>query len=898
MAEIAVTGSNFIQNEINEDLKKGYYPEGVHTRFPPEPNGYLHVGHAKSICLNFGLAKKNNGICNLRFDDTNPVKEDVEYVDSIQEDIKWLGFSWDDRMFFASDYFGKLYDFAVELIKKGLAYVDDSSAEEIRSMRGTLTEPGQESPYRNRSVEENLQLFEKMKNGEFADGEKVLRAKIDMASPNIVMRDPVIYRIAHVAHHRTGNEWCIYPMYDFAHPLSDAIEEITHSICTLEFEDHRPFYDWLLQALGFEVGARPRQIEFARLNLTNTVTSKRKLRQLVEEGYVSGWDDPRMPTISGLRRRGYTPASLRAFCEEIGVAKANSLVDVAMLEHCVRDDLNKNADRIMAVLHPLKVVITNYPEGKKEYMVADNNPNTSAHRYVPFSRELYIEQEDFMEDAPKKFFRLKPEGEVRLKHGYIIKCEEVINWINSDFIGENVNQVIQLEDGRFILTESDYTSNTTTSNVWILNERDPKEFENVQLISLATLYMPSELNKAVNNFNRTHTDYRIGVMNYEQYNTDADYEAGLKQFENDMTSGIMADIICMSYMPYERYANKGLLMDFSDYISQLSPDEYFTNFFDSLRYGEKLYRIGFSYNVSTLEAKTDNVNGKNGLSLQEFSDLIANLPAGTEAFSEMTKDSALSELATTFLTNFIDVNTGACTFNSPEFVKLLELCNSYPSSEDDSRQDWEQEEWEKYWAEESYQYINDKTLFREATISDIKSYLQEKTQYFGDADVTLVGGPTNTEGSNGGKFMPDYTISASANSVFTNQIWEFCQQLLSEDAQESLSWSLPVSKKAFDKAASNALKPDTYIDEDGKEVEIPYTIWRGDEEVEVPLPTQADVDAIKTYIENIKETMYYNEQIYNIVYEEAQKYFSGDQTAQAAADMIQSRASIYLSEQT
>ncbi len=426
MAEIAVTGSNFIQNEINEDLKKGYYPEGVHTRFPPEPNGYLHVGHAKSICLNFGLAKKNNGICNLRFDDTNPVKEDVEYVDSIQEDIKWLGFSWDDRMFFASDYFGKLYDFAVELIKKGLAYVDDSSAEEIRSMRGTLTEPGQESPYRNRSVEENLQLFEKMKNGEFADGEKVLRAKIDMASPNIVMRDPVIYRIAHVAHHRTGNEWCIYPMYDFAHPLSDAIEEITHSICTLEFEDHRPFYDWLLQALGFEVGARPRQIEFARLNLTNTVTSKRKLRQLVEEGYVSGWDDPRMPTISGLRRRGYTPASLRAFCEEIGVAKANSLVDVAMLEHCVRDDLNKNADRIMAVLHPLKVVITNYPEGKKEYMVADNNPNTSAHRYVPFSRELYIEQEDFMEDAPKKFFRLKPEGEVRLKHGYIIKCEEVI----------------------------------------------------------------------------------------------------------------------------------------------------------------------------------------------------------------------------------------------------------------------------------------------------------------------------------------------------------------------------------------------------------------------------------------------------------------------------------------
>jgi glutaminyl-tRNA synthetase len=426
MAENTSVGSNFIQNEINDDLKNGYYPEGVHTRFPPEPNGYLHIGHAKSICLNFGLAKNNGGICNLRFDDTNPVKEDVEYVDSIQEDIKWLGFSWDDRMFFASDYFGKLYDYAVELIKKGLAYVDDLTAEEIRSYRGTLTEPGKESPYRNRSVEENLELFQKMKAGEFGDGEKVLRAKIDMASPNIVMRDPVIYRIAHVSHHRTGDEWCIYPMYDFAHPLSDAIEEITHSVCTLEFEDHRPFYDWLLEALGFKVGARPRQIEFARLNLTNTVTSKRKLRQLVEEGYVSGWDDPRMPTISGLRRRGYTPNSLRTFCEEIGVAKANSLVDVAMLEHCVRDDLNKNADRIMAVLHPLKVVITNYPEGQKEFMVADNNPNTSAHRYVPFSRELYIEQEDFMEDAPKKFFRLKPEGEVRLKHGYIIKCEEVI----------------------------------------------------------------------------------------------------------------------------------------------------------------------------------------------------------------------------------------------------------------------------------------------------------------------------------------------------------------------------------------------------------------------------------------------------------------------------------------
>ena len=423
MAEIT---SSFIQSEINEDLKNGKYTEGVHTRFPPEPNGYLHVGHAKSICLNFGLAQQYDGKCNLRFDDTNPVKEDTEYVDSIQADVKWLGFSWDDRMFYASDYFGKLYDFAVELIKRGLAFVDDLNAEEIRQYRGTLTEPGKESPYRNRSVEENLDLFQRMKNGEFADGEKVLRAKIDMASGNINMRDPVIYRIAHATHHRTGDEWCIYPMYDFAHPLSDAIEGITHSICTLEFEDHRPFYDWLLESLGFDVNTRPRQIEFARLNLTNTVTSKRKLRQLVEEGYVTGWDDPRMPTISGLRRRGYTPTAIRNFCKEVGVAKANSLVDVAMLEHCVRDDLNTNADRVMAVLRPLKVVLTNYPEGQKEYMLAENHPFKGGHRYVPFTRELYIEQEDFMEEAPKKFFRLKPGGEVRLKHGYIIKCEDVI----------------------------------------------------------------------------------------------------------------------------------------------------------------------------------------------------------------------------------------------------------------------------------------------------------------------------------------------------------------------------------------------------------------------------------------------------------------------------------------
>ena len=418
--------SNFIHNAIDEDLAQGKYTDGIHTRFPPEPNGYLHVGHAKSICLNFGTAEKYHGLCNLRLDDTNPTKEDTEYVDSIQEDIKWLGFSWGDRKFYASDYFDQLYAFAEKLIQKGLAYVDDLSAEDIKAYRGTLTEPGNESPYRNRSVEENLDLFRRMKAGEFADGDKVLRAKIDMASPNIVMRDPVIYRIAHVAHHRTGDKWCIYPMYDFAHPLSDAIEGITHSICTLEFEIHRPFYDWLLDSLDFDPNTRPRQIEFARLNLTNTVTSKRKLRQLVEEHYVSGWDDPRMPTICGLRRRGYTPASIRNFCEEIGVAKADSLVDVAMLEHCVREDLNENADRVMAVLHPLKVVITNYPEDKQEWLLADNNPMHGGTRYVPFSREIWIDRDDFLEDAPKKFFRLKPGGEVRLKHAYIIKCDEVI----------------------------------------------------------------------------------------------------------------------------------------------------------------------------------------------------------------------------------------------------------------------------------------------------------------------------------------------------------------------------------------------------------------------------------------------------------------------------------------
>ena len=428
MAESINIASNFIQNIIDDDLKQEQYSEGIVTRFPPEPNGYLHIGHAKSICLNFGLAQKYNGKCNLRFDDTNPIKEDVEYVDSIQADVKWLGFDWEDRKYYASDYFEKIYELTLKLIKAGKAYVCDLTPEEIRQYRGTLVEAGKESPYRNRSVEENLALFQKMKNGELADGSKVLRAKIDMSSPNMNLRDPIIYRIAHVEHHNTGTQWCIYPMYDYAHPISDAIEGITHSICTLEFEDHRPLYDWTLEALEFEL-PRPKQIEFARLNMTNMIMSKRKLRALVEGGYVSGWDDPRMPTISGLRRRGYTPEAIRDFCERIGVAKSNSTVDIAMLEHCIREDLNLRANRAMAVLRPLKIVIENYPEEKVEYLQAtvapDSNP-VNGYRNIPFGREIYIEQEDFMEEAPKKFFRLKPGGEVRLKHAYIIKCEDVI----------------------------------------------------------------------------------------------------------------------------------------------------------------------------------------------------------------------------------------------------------------------------------------------------------------------------------------------------------------------------------------------------------------------------------------------------------------------------------------
>ena len=420
--------SNFVQAIIDEDIANG--AKEIYTRFPPEPNGYLHVGHAKSICLNFGLAERNNGKCNLRFDDTNPVKEDTEYVDSIKADVEWLGFRWEGEERYASDYFQKFYECAVQLIKDGKAFVCDLNAEEMREYRGTLTEPGKESPYRNRSVEENLALFEAMKNGEFADGAKVLRAKIDMASPNINMRDPIIYRIAHAHHHRTGDAWCIYPMYDFAHPISDAIEGISHSVCTLEFEDHRTLYDWVLDNLAdfAQFPSRPHQYEFARLELNNTITSKRKLKKLVDEGIVDGCDDPRMPTISGMRRRGYTPEAIRNFCDMIGVSKSNSRVEFGMLEYCLREDLNMTARRAMVVLDPLKITITNYPEGQIEYLDAEINPNQPelGTYKIPFGREIYIEQEDFKEEANNKFFRLKPGKEVRLKHAYIIQCDEVV----------------------------------------------------------------------------------------------------------------------------------------------------------------------------------------------------------------------------------------------------------------------------------------------------------------------------------------------------------------------------------------------------------------------------------------------------------------------------------------
>ncbi len=428
--------SNFIRTIIAEDMRTHKFDGRVHTRFPPEPNGFLHIGHAKSICLNFGIAADFKGQCNLRFDDTNPVKEEEEYVQSIMEDVCWLGFDWQDRLFYASDYFDKLYEFAARLIKDGKAYVDDLSADEIREYRGTLTEPGRESPHRNRSDEENLELFERMRAGEFEDGSRVLRAKIDMTSGNLNMRDPVMYRILKAAHHRTGDTWCIYPMYDFTHGLSDSIEGVTHSICTMEFEDHRPLYDWFLDELKIY---HPQQIEFARLNLSYTLLSKRKLLQLVREKHVSGWDDPRMPTLSGMRRRGYTPESIRDFCERIGVAKANSVVEIQLLEHCLREDLNKRTLRVMAVLRPLRVFIENYPEGKVEELEAENNPEDpgAGKRKIPFSRVLYVERDDFMEDPPKKFFRLSPGREVRLKHAYIIKCERVIK-------DEKTGEVIEL----------------------------------------------------------------------------------------------------------------------------------------------------------------------------------------------------------------------------------------------------------------------------------------------------------------------------------------------------------------------------------------------------------------------------------------------------------------------
>lgn len=414
---------NFIEQIIEEELSEGKNSGRVHTRFPPEPNGYLHIGHATSICLNFGLAEQYHGKCNLRFDDTNPVKEDVEYTDAIQEDIKWLGFQWDGPVRYASDYFQQLYDWAEQMIQEGKAYVDDQSAEEISAGRKTINEPGVNSPYRNRSIGENLDLFRRMKNGEFKEGSRVLRAKIDMASPNMLMRDPIMYRIIYSSHHRTGNQWCIYPMYDFTHGQSDYLEGITHSVCTLEFEIHRPLYNWFLDQLT-DTEYRPRQIEFARRNLNYTVMSKRRLLELVQKGYVAGWDDPRMPTICGLRRRGYTPESIRAFAEKVGVARREIVVDMALLEYCVREHLNKTAPRVMAVLNPVKVVLDNYPVGQTEYVEIENNPEdkNAGIRKLPFSRELYIEREDFMEEAPKNFFRLTPGQEVRLKGAYIIKC--------------------------------------------------------------------------------------------------------------------------------------------------------------------------------------------------------------------------------------------------------------------------------------------------------------------------------------------------------------------------------------------------------------------------------------------------------------------------------------------
>ena len=453
---------NFIHSLIQEDL--GDDCSEIITRFPPEPNGYLHIGHAKSVCLNFGLAEYYGGKCDLRFDDTNPAKEDTEFVESIKNDIKWLGFDWEDRLFFASSYFEQMYDFAVELIKKGLAFVCDMNAEEIRQARGTLTEPGKESPYRNRSIEENLDLFQRMRNGEFGDGEKTLRAKIDMASPNINMRDPVIYRIAHIHHHTTGDKWCIYPMYDFAHPVEDAIEGITHSICTMEFEDHRPLYDWVVNNITLPKATKPRQVEFAKLNLADTIMGKRYLRNLVETKQVDGWDDPRLVTLSGIRRRGYTPESIRNFCNTVGVSKANSVVDLAQLEYCIREDLQPKVPVVMAVLDPIKLVITNYPEGQTEMLEVENHPKNEemGKREVPFSRELYIEASDFMEEPPKKYFRFAVGNEVRLKGAYFVTC--------TDFVKDENGKVVEIHGTYDPATKSglDFTARKVKGTVhWV-----------------------------------------------------------------------------------------------------------------------------------------------------------------------------------------------------------------------------------------------------------------------------------------------------------------------------------------------------------------------------------------------------------------------------------------------
>ena len=453
---------NFIHSLIQEDL--GDDCSKIITRFPPEPNGYLHIGHAKSVCLNFGLAEYYGGKCNLRFDDTNPAKEDTEFVESIKNDIKWLGFDWEDRLFFASSYFEQMYDFAVELIKKGLAFVCDMNAEEIRQARGTLTEPGKESPYRNRSIEENLDLFQRMRNGEFGDGEKTLRAKIDMASPNINMRDPVIYRIAHIHHHTTGDKWCIYPMYDFAHPVEDAIEGITHSICTMEFEYHRPLYDWVVNNITLPKATKPRQVEFAKLNLADTIMGKRYLRNLVETKQVDGWDDPRLVTLSGIRRRGYTPESIRNFCNMVGVSKANSVVDLAQLEYCIREDLQPKVPVVMAVLDPIKLVITNYPEGQTEMLEVENHPKNEemGKREVPFSRELYIEASDFMEEPPKKYFRFAVGNEVRLKGAYFVTC--------TDFVKDENGKVVEIHGTYDPATKSglDFTARKVKGTVhWV-----------------------------------------------------------------------------------------------------------------------------------------------------------------------------------------------------------------------------------------------------------------------------------------------------------------------------------------------------------------------------------------------------------------------------------------------